>query len=58
MAIKHVYKSLASINKKKNFVELMSILVNTSMYFNCDFDFIFFSVSTQYNETGEVKHGG
>ena len=58
MAIKHVYKSLASINEKKNFVELMSILVNASMYFNCDFDFIFFSVSTQYNEAGEVKHGG
>ena len=44
MAIKHVYKSLESINEKKNFVELMSILVNTSMYFNCDFDFIFFLV--------------
>ena len=24
------------------FVELISILVNTSMYFNSDFDFIFF----------------
>ena len=24
------------------FVELISILVNTSMYFNYDFDFIFF----------------
>ena len=27
------------------FVELISILVNTSMYFNYDFDFIFFTLA-------------
>ena len=46
MSIKHVHKSLASINEKtffyiNFFVELVSILVNGSMYFNYDFDFIF-----------------
>ena len=31
------------------FVELISILVNASMYFNYDFDFIFFYISTRYD---------
>ena len=44
MLIKHVHKSLASINEKTStlFVELISLLVNGSMYFNYDFHFTFF----------------
>ena len=31
------------------FVEFISILVDTTMYFNYDFGFIFFNISTQYD---------
>ena len=31
------------------FIELISILVNASMYFNYDFDLIFFYISTQFD---------
>ena len=43
MPTKHVHKSLASINEKTStvFIELISTLLNASMYFNYDFDFIF-----------------
>ena len=51
MPIKHVHKSLVNINEKTSilFVELISILVNTIMYLNYDFDFIFFYISTRYD---------
>ena len=42
MPIKQVHKSLVSINKKTLFVELISLSVNRSTYFNYDFDFMFF----------------
>ena len=50
MPINHIHKSLANINKKTStlFVELISILVHGSMYFNYDFDLTFY-VSTRYN---------
>ena len=59
MTIKHVHKSLASINnnnKKKPFsistlfVELISSLVNASMCLNYGFDFVLFYISTQYDD--------
>ena len=31
------------------FVEFISILVDTTIYFNYDFGFIFFNISTQYD---------